>query len=159
MPQRENPLLTGFPLGQGIFATVWPAVAPIDSKSLRRRKFAVRAGHLAMILMVLFSVGTAIVADHSNFSAASLTFLGMSGACYVLWNLVGTQGIVTLVLWEKAMLPPAEIRIPRCGALIYFTVQVALAGLVYYTADHGRAPNLIWLVLLPPVAYAVFLLE
>jgi signal transduction histidine kinase len=158
MLQRDKPSAT-LQSGQGIFATAWPVLSPGDSKSLRRRKFAVRAGHLAMTMMVAFTIGTAIVVDPSNFEAANLVLLGMAGACYVLWNLLGTKGIVTLVLWEKAAPPPAETRMPRCGAPVYFAVQIALAGLVYLTLDHGHTPNLIWLVLLPPVAYAVFLME
>lgn len=147
------------PLNLGIFAMAWPAITPNDSDSLRRRKFAVRAGHLAMIIMIMVTVGSAMAADPANFSAASLTLLGMASVSYILWNLVGTKGIVALVFWEKAAPPPVETRVPRCGALTYFTVQIALAGLVYLTADKGHIPNLIWLVLLPPVAYAVFLLE
>jgi len=158
MPERET-LPVKSPLNRGLFATAWPVIILNDSDSLRRRKFAVRAGHLAMIIMILLTVGSAIAADPANFSVASLTLLGMAGTGYVLWNLVGTKGIVALVLWENVTPPPIETRVPRCGALIYFTVQITLAGLVYLTADQGHIPNLIWLVLLPPVAYAVFLLE
>ncbi len=147
------------PLNQGFFAAAWPVIAPNDSDSLRRRKFAVRAGHLAMIIMILFTVGSAIAADPAKFSATSLILLGMVSTCYVLWNLAGTRGMVALVFWEKAAPPPVETRVPRCGALTYFSVQIALAGLVYRISDHGHIPNLVWLVLLPPVAYAVFLME
>jgi len=158
MSERETPPIK-FLLNQGVFATAWPAIAPNDSDSLRRRKFAVRAGHLATIIMILLTVGSAIAADLANFSTARLTLLGMASVGYVFWNLIGTKGIVALVFWEEATPPPVEARVPRCGALTYFTVQIALAGLVYLTADQGHVPNLIWLVLLPPVAYAVFLLE
>ena len=112
-----------------------------------------------MILMVIFTVVIAVVADPSSFNAVDLTLLVLAGIGYVLWNLIGTKGIVTLLLWEKAAPPPVEIRRPRCGVPAYFVVQIALAGLVYLILDHGRIPNLIWLALLPPVAYAVFLLE
>jgi signal transduction histidine kinase len=78
---------------------------------------------------------------------------------YVLWNAVGTRGVVTLVLWDKGVPPPIAARVPRCGVLVYFSVQVALAGLIYWIGDRGRVPNLVWLSLLPPVAYAVFLME
>ena len=154
MPLSPNPSLN-----RSIFATAWPVTAQNDPDSLRRRKFAVRTGHLAMIIMILLTVGSAIAADPAKFGAANLTLLGMASACYVLWNLVGTQGVVALVFWDKATMPPVEARVPRCGALTYFTVQIALAELIYLTADQGHIPNLIWLVLLPPVAYAVFLLE
>jgi len=119
----------------------------------------VRAGHLAMTVMIIVTVGSAIGADPGKFGAASIATLSLASILYILWNLVGTQGIVTLVLWERPSPPPIESRLPRCGAWPYFTGQIALAALVYLTTDLGRTPNLVWLALLPPVAYAVFLLE
>jgi signal transduction histidine kinase len=157
MPERKTwPMKS--PSNLGIVAAAWPVITPNDSDSLRRRKCAVRAGHLAMIIMILFTAGSAVAADLANFSAASLMILGLASTCYVFWNLVGTRGIVALVCWENAAPPPAETRVPPCGAPTYFAVQIPLAGLVYWIADQGHIPNLIWLVLLPPVAYAVFLL-
>ena len=71
MLQRDNPPAK-FQSGKGVFATAWPARSPDDSKSLRRRKFTVRAGHLAMTMMVAFTIGTAIIVDPSNFETANL---------------------------------------------------------------------------------------
>jgi hypothetical protein len=112
-----------------------------------------------MVIMIQLTVGSAIAADPAKFSVTCLILLGMASTCYVLWNLAGTVGIVALVFRENAAPPPVETRVPRCGALTYFSVQIALAGLVYKMSDHGHIPNLVWLVLLPPVAYAVFLME
>jgi signal transduction histidine kinase len=140
-------------------ATAWPAISPRDSDSLRRRKRAVRAGHLAMAAMIVVTVGSAIASAPGKFGTASIAILCAASVLYVIWNLIGTQGIVTLVLWEKESPPPRETRAPRLGTLPYLTVQIALAALVYLTADCGRTPNLVWLALLPPVAYSVFLLE
>ncbi len=141
------------------FANAWPVINQTDSHSLRRRKLAVRAGHLAMMIMIIVTVGSSIAADFVKFNASGISLLGVASAVYILWNLLGTQGVVNVVLWEKNSPPPVETRVPHCGAVLYFTVQIALAGLVYLTTDHGHIPNLVWLVLLPPVAYAVFLLE
>lgn len=118
-----------------------------------------RAGHLAMTLMIGVSVGSAVVADRAKFDAANLLLLGVGGVGYVLWNLIGTRGLVALVLGEGSAPPPVENRAPRGGLGQFFSVQIALAGLVYWLSDHGHIPNLVWLVLLPPVAYAAFLLE
>ncbi len=130
-----------------------------DSHSLRRRKLAVRAGHLAMMIMIIVTVGSSIAADFAKFNASGIGSLGVASVVYIVWNLLGTRGIVAVVLWEKNSPPPVETRVPRCGAVLYFTVQIALAGMVFLTTDHCHVPNLVWLVLLPPVAYAVFLLE
>ncbi len=126
---------------------------------MRRRKVAVRAGHLAMTLMIVVAVGSAVAAEPAKFGAGTIALLAVASVAYVVWNLVGTQGLVALVLWEQNAPPPVENRVPRRGALTYFSVQIGLAGLVYSTSDYGHIPNLVWLVLLPPVAYAVFLLE
>ncbi len=158
MPDSENPP-TARPPGGGFFATAWPAIDAKDSDSLRRRKLAVRAGHLAMAIMVVITAGSAVIADPARFGVANIFLLGLGATGYVVWNLAGTRGIVTLVLWEKISPPPIETRGPRCGALAYFSIQIALAALVYLASDFGHIPNLVWLVLLPPVAYAVFMLE
>ncbi|MGO8676791.1 MAG: sensor histidine kinase [Limisphaerales bacterium] len=142
-----------------LFATVWPPMAANDSESLRRRKFAVRAGHLAMAVMIATILGGALLSNAAAYSAGQTVALCVASVVYVIWNLVGTRGVVTFVLWEKGVPPPIETRVPRFGARPYFVVQMALAGLVYVIADRGRVPNLSWLALLPPVAYAVFLLE
>jgi signal transduction histidine kinase len=149
---------TSSPRGS-ILATAWPAISREDADSLRRRKVAVRGGHLAMAFMVLAAVGSALIAAPGDYSRLEIAVLGVGSLVYVLWNAAGTRGIVTLVLWDKGVPPPISARVPRCGALLYFTVQVALAGLIYWIGDRGRVPNLVWLSLLPPVAYAVFLLE
>lgn len=158
MPEREilpmNP-----PSNRGIFATAWPATTPTDSDSLRRRKFAVRAGLLAMVLMVLVAaVGGPLIKPH-DYSLLQLATLIGAGILYVLWNAYGTRGLVTLVLWDGRETPPLTIRRPQCGVLIFFVTQVCLASMIYFTSDRGRTPDLAWLALLPPVAYAVFILE
>ena len=142
-----------------ILATAWPVISREDAASLRRRKVAVRAGHLAMAFMVLAAVGSALLAAPGDYSALEIAVLGVGSLGYVLWNAVGTRGVVTLLLWDKGVPPAISTRVPRCGALVYFSVQVALAGVIYWIGDRGRVPNLVWLSLLPPVAYAVFLLE
>lgn len=112
-----------------------------------------------MTAMIIVTVGSAMAANPSRFDATSILGLGLISLVYIFWNLIGTQGIVTLVLWEKSSPPPIETRVPRFGALPYFTVQIGLSSLIYLIADNGHVPNLVWLALLPPVAYAVFLLE
>lgn len=152
-------LATSRPQSGRWFATAWPPILTGDSESLRRRKFAVRAGHLAMALMIVVAVGTTLFVEPEKLQAGRIYGLGLVSLLYVLWNLIGTHGIVTLVLWESGTPPSSEKRGPRFGGGRYFVVQMALAGLVYVIADQGHIPNLVWLVLLPPVAYAVFFLE
>ena len=141
------------------WGTAWPKICADDSESLRRRKVAVRAGHLVMAFMVFVAAGGAPLAMPADYTAAQIAGLAVAGVLFVWWNLVGTRGIVTLVLWERGEPPPTELRRPACGAFFYFVVQLGLAGFIYLVSDRGRIPNLAWLALLPPVAFAVFILE
>ncbi len=147
------------PDARGFPATVWPRVRPKDSEIQRRKKFAVRGGHLAMVVMIGAAVAGPMVSDFQRLSALHLAALAAAGLCYIAWSLYGTGGAVGLLLWERGAPPPRSSRLPRCGALPYFAVHLGLAALVYHLAERGRQPSLAWLALLPPVAYAVFLLE
>ena len=139
--------------------TAWPEIGSADADSLRRRKLAVRAGHLAMVLLVLAAAASTVLAIPANYSWPELAALLAGCLLYIGWNIVGTTGVVTLVLWDNHDAPPFSLRRPRVGSLPFFLIQIGLASGIYYLADHGRTPNLIWLLLLPPVAYAVFILE
>lgn len=140
-------------------ATVWPAASGQDSEAQRRKKIGVRSGHLAMVILVGAAVLGTVVSDARGFSALEWLGLLVGGLGFVAWNLLGTRGAVGLLLWEGDRPLPLEVRVPWGGAWLYFGVQLTLAGAVYWLGDRGRVPNLMWLVLLPPVAYAVFLLE
>jgi len=142
-----------------LWETVWPKIGADDSESLRHRKLAVRAGQLAMVCMVFVAAGVAPLARPEDYPVVQIAGLALAGGLFVWWNLVGTRGIITLVLWERAEPPPPELRRPACGTLLYFVIQVGLAGFIYVVSDHGRIPNLVWLALLPPVSNAVFMLD
>lgn len=141
------------------FATVWPEIRAWDSDSLRQRKLAVRTGHTAMAAMVVAAVGGSQLMYTDYYGIGQIIGLWVLSVCYVLWNLVGTRGVVRLVLWDGEALPLESTRQPPFGTTVYFVVQVCLATLLYGVADRGLMPNLIWLALLPPVAYSVFMLE
>lgn len=146
----------GLPL---LTETVWPPRSAQDSPTRRRRKLAVRIGHLAMAgLIAAATLGTAFIEfrDRSN---TQLLGLGFVAIAYVAWNFLGTQGVVRLLLWPDDHPPDPSVRRPWGGPWFYFAIQLALAGALYGLGDRGRVPNLIWLALLPPVAYSVFLLD
>jgi signal transduction histidine kinase len=148
-PGREQPL----------WRTAWPDIGPADSDSMRRRKWSVRVGHLAMFFLLFAAAGSTPLAIPADYSWLALVSLGVACTLYAMWNIVGTTGIVTLVLWDRNTAPSISLRQPQCGVLPFFIIQVGLATLIYCVSDHGRIPNLIWLLLLPPVAYAVFIME
>lgn len=139
--------------------TIWPQPSATDSATQRRKKLGVRSGHLAMAALVGAAVLGTVLADFGGLPAAHLIGFVGSALAYVAWNLVGTRGPVGMLLAEGQSTTPQIARLPRGGAGLYFGVQLALAGTVYWLGDRGRTPNLIWLALLPPVAYGVFLLE
>lgn len=147
------------PFRGGIFTTAWPRIFPEDSEVQRRRKRAIRAGHLAMACMLTTALGGPLWRDPQAYSAGQTVGLILASLLYLGWNLAGTRGSVILTLSNQDVPLPLETRVPRIGAVPYFAIQLALAAAVYLIADRGLVPNLVWLVLLPPVAYAVFMLE
>jgi signal transduction histidine kinase len=140
-------------------ANVWPRTLPSDSDLQRRNKFAVCAGHLAMVAMIGVAAAASVAAGFRQFSGAQLAGLGAAALAHIAWSLYGTSGAVRMLLWDRGTPPPHSSRLPRCGAPAYFSIHIVLAGLVYHLGDRGNVPTLIWLVLLPPVANSVFLLE
>lgn len=147
------------PVKLPFWRTAWPDIAGGDSGSLRRRKFAVRAGHLAMAVLVFAAAVSTPLAAPTDYSLPQMAGLVAGCLLYIGWNILGTAGVVTLVLGGTDDTPSFSIRQPKMGILPFFLFQIGLATAIYCLADHGRVPNLIWLVLLPPVAYAVFILE
>ncbi len=112
-----------------------------------------------MALLIAAAVGSAILTSPRDYSPGVIVGLGIASIVYIAWNLVGTHGVVKLVLSDDRDPPPTNALTPWCGAWLYFLLQIALAASVYLVTDRGRVPNLVWLALLPPVAYAVFLLQ
>lgn len=139
--------------------TIWPAASATDSDLQRRKKLGVRSGHLAMAALVGAAVLGTVAVESGRMPGVHLAGFLTAAVAYLAWNLVGTRGAVGLLLWEGEPPPPLAVRLPRGGAGVYFGVQLALAGTVYWLGDRGRVPNLVWLALLPPVAYSVFLLD
>jgi len=143
----------------GLVETVWPVISSADSDSQRRKKLAVRGGHLAMVAMVAIAVTGTILADFPRLTRSRVFGLVAVAVVYMGWSLLGTRDAIRLLLWEGGTPQPLPARTPGYGIVLYFVGQVALAGLVYYLGDVGHEPNLVWLALLPPVAYSVFILE
>lgn len=112
-----------------------------------------------MVAMVAIAVAGTILADFSRLSGARVVALVAAAVVYMAWSLLGTRGSIRLLLWEGGVPRPQPARTPGLGVVFYFAGQVSLAGLVYYLGDVGHEPNLVWLALLPPVAYGAFILE
>ena len=143
---------------RGLLATIWPVAGPEDSDGQRRKKLAIRSGHLAMAVLILAAVCGAIMTGFTELQRLQVAALVGAGVAFIAWNLVGTRDVVRLALWDRAETPfPSQM--PRRRAMVYFGVQFILAGLVYALGDLGHYPTLVWLALLPPVAYGVFLLD
>ena len=143
-----------------LFATVWPRSLPSDGEAQHRRKLAVRTAHASMAGLVLAAVAGPIAIDFRRFTLVEMLTLALAGLALVAWSLVGIRQPVTRLLCEGSQVAPVNWA-PGGAAqrLGYFTVQLGLAALVFYVGDRGRLTNLVWLVLLPPIAHSVILLR
>lgn len=142
-----------------LLGTIWPRTLPTDSELQRRKKLAVRSGHLALVAMVVAAVGGAVGVNFRELTGLHLAALVLSATAYLAWSFYGTHHAIGVLLWDKGTPPPMSARVPSCGAIPYFGIQLGLAALVYGLGERGHVPNLVWLALLPPVAYSVFLLD
>ncbi|HWH67985.1 MAG TPA: hypothetical protein VNT26_01260, partial [Candidatus Sulfotelmatobacter sp.] len=63
--------------------TAWPTPLPTDSEAQRRKKLAVRSGHLAMALLVLAGTGGMIGAGFHRLSWLQMGGLLLGAAVYL----------------------------------------------------------------------------
>jgi signal transduction histidine kinase len=139
-----------------LLATLWPAPLAGDSDLLRRKKFVVGGGQLAMALLVAVAVaGTAATHIH-QLSPLRLIGLAVAGLAYIVWSLYGTHDAVRFVLWNHQLRPSPSW--PARGAsrsAIHVAVQVGIAESIIWLAGPAGIMGLLWLVLLPPIGYVI----
>jgi signal transduction histidine kinase len=113
-----------------------------------------------MVVMVWSAIIGTIILDARHMSASSIVGMLILIITYLGWSLRGMKKAIRWVVQDQSS-PDASKEPPvlRNGAEIYFGVQLTLAGLLYTWGDQGRIPTLVWLVLLPPVAHSVIILQ
>jgi signal transduction histidine kinase len=146
---------------QAFFETLWPLISPADSDLQRKKKIAIRCAQLAVTVMVVTPVAVAMIAgDSLNFPFYFMVLI-LASLIYILWSLHGLHDVMRLMFFPEpgtGLLPPWQPRAPL-GPVIYFAVQLTLAGLICYASGAARGERLAWLVLLPPVAHSIILLR
>lgn len=109
--------------------------------------------------MVLVTIATAVLTRPERFPTPKLLILLGFTAVYLAWSLFGIRDAVDILLWESGDAPdPLWSADRRFRIIRYFIIQLGLAGVVYSLADPGVSGELVWLVLLPPVAHSVILM-
>jgi signal transduction histidine kinase len=147
--------LASLSTARDLLTTAWPPVERGDSELQRRRKFAVRGGQIAMMVLVGAAV-VATFAPHAEQASAWRIFaLSITGMAYIMWSLHGMRRPVRELLWGQAA---SDTAAHGWRLAIYFGIQLALAQAMYGLGDRGRVTAVMWLVLLPPVAHSVILL-
>jgi signal transduction histidine kinase len=142
-----------------LLATLWPLASPGDSDAARRTKFVIRGAHFAMVFLVTVAVaGTAATHAH-QLSPIRLLALAVAGSIYVTWSLLGTADAVRFVLRHSSSQmvrrSPAWPSRSAWRSNLHLLVQFALAEAIIWIAGPGGILGLLWIVLLPPIAYAV----
>jgi signal transduction histidine kinase len=77
------------------------------------------------------------------------------------WSLYGTKGAAGFVLWQDGQgTPPGAWPAPgTLRAVLHLAVQFLIAEFIVWLAAPAGVLGLLWLVLLPPVGYAVMFLR
>lgn len=144
-------------------ATTTGAVGTPESglDARRRKQRLVLSAQLATGLLVAVAVLATVTTRHQSLSAARLTSLAAAGFAYVAWTLYGTREAAQFVLWHHRLDGPAPAW-PSPGSrrsVVHLAVQFGLAELIVWLAAPAGVLGLLWLVLLPPVSFAVMFLR
>jgi signal transduction histidine kinase len=126
----------------------------------RRNLSLVRSAQLATGLLVAVAVLATITTRLGHLSAERIVGLVIVGAVYVGWSLYGTRDAAHFVQWDHRVGPArAWPAAGRRHAILHLTIQFGLAEFIVWLAAPAAALNLLWLVLLPPVGFAVMFLR
>jgi signal transduction histidine kinase len=144
----------------GFWRTVWPAALPEDTEPQRRKKVAVRAAQLAVAALVLVPVTAAIVAGLDRRTLLQAAGLALLSLVYIAWSWHGMREPVRALLGEANRQQADASRLSAWpSTVIYFIIQLGLAGLICYQSYFGPQRSVAWLVLLVPVAHSAMLLR
>jgi signal transduction histidine kinase len=126
----------------------------------RRNLSLVRSAQLATGLLVAVAVLATITTRLGYLSAGRVIGLAIAGAVYVGWSLYGTRDAAHFVQWDHRLGPVRSWPAPgRRHSILHLSLQFGLAELIIWLAAPAAALNLLWLVLLPPVGFAVMFLR
>ncbi|WP_437202231.1 sensor histidine kinase [Planctomicrobium sp. SH664] len=133
-----------------------PLVTPWTDDAVRATKLAVQGGHVAVAFLVLLGIAGAIVKGWSVFSEQEIAWIAVLGAIYLGLNLKASiliAGLTRLTSAEKSVHWPSTKKI-----VLYFLVQLLLAGVIFHITRPARSIEALWLILLPPISHGVMVL-
>jgi signal transduction histidine kinase len=125
-----------------------------------RKRYVVRSAQLAMGVLVGVAVVASLATQAGQLSATRLISLAVVGCAYVAWTLYGTREAARFALWHHRLGPTPAWPLPSAKeAIFHLIVQFGMAELLVWLAGPAGAPGLLWIVLLPPVGFAVMFLR
>lgn len=131
-----------------------------ESHRAIRKRYVVRSMQLAMGVLVGVAVVATLATQAGRLSAVRLSALGAAGCAYVGWTLYITRDAARFALWHQRLGPAPVWPSPSSrGSVTHLILQFGLAELLVWLAAPDGIPGLLWLVLLPPVGFAVMFLR
>ena len=134
---------------------LWPPISTDDSDFLRRKKLAMRGGHLAFVLLVVIAIADSLIRGASVFTAAAIAGLSLAGTIFLGLSLYASASALRSALGSAQK--SSSSRRPRWKVWLYLGVQLALAALIFHLASPARPMAILWLILLLPISHSVFL--
>ncbi len=138
-----------------VISYLWPPVAPTESDFLRKKRLAIRGGHLAFVLLVVIAIADSLIRGASVLSSAAVAGLVLSGLIFLGLGLWASASAIRAALGAVPSRNSPRRHAGKVG--LYLVVQFALAALIFHLASPARPMAILWLILLLPISHSVII--
>lgn len=138
-----------------VLSQLWPPISPSESDFVRKKRLAIRGGHLAFVLLVVVAITDSLIRGASVFSGAVIAGLVLSGLVFLGLSLWASASALRAALGAVPSRNSPRRHAWKVG--IYLAVQFALAALIFHLASPARPMAILWLILLPPISHSVII--
>jgi signal transduction histidine kinase len=138
-----------------VLSQLWPPISPSDSDFLRKRRLAIRGGHLAFVLLVIVAIADSLIRGARVLSSAASASLVLAGLIFLVVSLWASASSLRATQGSAPRQSSPRRHAWKVG--LYLVVQFALAALIFHLASPARPMAILWLILLLPISHSVFL--
>lgn len=138
-----------------VLAYLWPPVASTESDFLRKKRLAIRGGHLAFVLLVVVAIADSLIRGASVLSGVAIAGLVLSGLVFLGMGLWASASAIRAALGAVPSRTSPRRHAWKVG--LYLLAQFALVALIFHLASPARPMAILWLILLLPISHSVII--